>query len=571
MLRLSLLCLVTLSLLLACSTPSEYSPSIDNSRPASYAVASAHPLATQAGIEILQQGGNAFDAAVAVTAVLAVVEPYASGLGGGGFWLLHFVDENKNVMIDGREVAPLAATRDMYIDENGKPTKQSVNGSLAAGIPGTPAAMAHIAEKYGRLPLHTTLSAAINLARNGFAVSEFYNSRASAVFERLKTFPHTAEIFLQQGKLPQVGYILQQLDLARVLENISENGANGFYRGEVANKLVASVQQAGGIWQQQDLSDYKIVERLPVTGTYKNIEIVSAALPSSGGIVLMQILNMLSNFDLQVMNEVQRKHLIVEAMRRAYHDRAQYLGDVDFVDVPVDELLSIEHAEKRLADLSLQYATPSQNYIQQNIVNSLPLDEAAQNTTHFSILDQQGNQVSATLSINYYFGSGFVAQGTGVLLNNEMDDFAIQPGHANLWGLVGSVANAIEPGKRMLSSMSPTFLNDGQRIAILGTPGGSRIISMVLLSALAFAEGASASEMVQEPRFHHQFLPDEIQFEADVLTTQTQSSLESMGHSLKDLGRSYGNMHTVIWDQQINKVTAASDPRGIGQASVGTN
>ena len=571
MLRLSFLCLLTLALLLACSTSSEYSASLDNSLPASYAVASAHPLATQAGIDILQQGGNAFDAAVAVSAVLAVVEPYASGLGGGGFWLLHLADEDHNVMIDGREVAPLAATRDMYIGENGKPTKQSVNGPLAAGIPGTPAAMAHIAEKYGRLPLQTTLSAAISLARNGFAVSEFYNSRANAVLERLKYFPSTAEVFLQQGKIPQVGYILQQPDLAKVLENISENGADGFYRGEVANKLVASVQQAGGIWQQQDLSDYKIVERQPITGKYKNIDIVSAALPSSGGIVLMQILNMLSNFDLHAMNEVQRKHLIVETMRRAYHDRAQYLGDIDFVDVPVDELLSAEHAEKRFADLSMQHATPSQNYIQQDIVNSLPLNEAAQNTTHFSILDQQGNHVAATLSINYYFGSGFVAQGTGVLLNNEMDDFAIQPGHANLWGLVGSEANAIAPGKRMLSSMSPTFLFDGQRMAILGTPGGSRIISMVLLSSLAFAEGATALQMVQLPRYHHQFLPDEIQFETDAIDSQSQSSLESMGHSLKDLGRSYGNMHTVIWNQQSKKVTAASDPRGIGQASVGTN
>ncbi len=571
MLRLSILCLLTLTLLLACTTSSEYSTSLVNSRPVNYAVASAHPLATQAGIDILQQGGNAFDAAVAVTAALAVVEPYASGLGGGGFWLLHLADEDHNVMIDGREVAPLAATRDMYIGENGKPTKQSVNGPLAAGIPGTPAAMAHIAEKYGRLPLQATLSAAIHLARNGFPVSEFYNSRANIVLERLKSFPPTAEIFLQQDKIPQVNYVLQQHDLANVLESISKSGANGFYRGEVANKLVASVQQAGGIWQQQDLSDYKIIERQPITGKYKNIDIVSAALPSSGGIVLMQILNMLSNFDLHTMNDIQTKHLMVEVMRRAYHDRAQYLGDEDFVDVPVDELLSAEHIEKRLADLSMQHATPSQNYIHQDIANSLPLNETAQNTTHFSILDQQGNHVAATLSINYYFGSGFVAQGTGVLLNNEMDDFAIQPGHANLWGLVGSEANAIEPGKRMLSSMSPTFLFDSQRTAILGTPGGSRIISMVLLSSLAFAEGATASQMVELPRYHHQFLPDEIQFESGAIASQSQSSLEAMGHSLKDLGRSYGNMHTVIWDHQSNKVTAASDPRGIGQAKIGAN
>jgi len=571
MFRFFLLFLVVLALLFACSTPNEQSQSLLNSPYGNYAVASAHPLATQAGIDILQQGGNAFDAAVAVTAVLAVVEPYASGLGGGGFWLLHLAESNRNVMIDGREAAPLAATRDMYLDANGKATKQSVNGPLAAGIPGTPAAMAHIAEKYGRLSLQTTLSAAINIARDGFVVSEFYNSRANTVIDRLKSTPQTAEIFLQHGEIPLVGHVLQQPDLAKVLESISDYGANGFYRGEIATKLIASVQQAGGIWQQQDLNDYQIIERRPVTGTYKNINIVSTSLPSSGGIVLMQILNMLSNFDLQSMNDVQRKHLIVEAMRRAYHDRAQFLGDVDFVDVPIEELLSSEHAGERFADFSMHHATNSQKYIHQEVVNTLPLNEAAQNTTHFSILDQQGNHVAATLSINYYFGSGFVAEGTGVLLNNEMDDFAIQQGHANLWGLAGNEANAIEPGKRMLSSMSPTFLYDGQRTAILGTPGGSRIISMVLLSTLAFAEGASAAEIVKLRRFHHQFLPDEIQFEPGTLSFQTQNTLALMGHKLKDLGHGYGNMHTVIWDQETKKITAASDPRGIGHAQVGAN
>lgn len=573
--RLSILLCTTL-LLFTCTTkhqPPKHSKSetlISTFQSENFAVASAHPLATQAGIKILQQGGNAFDATVAVTAVLAVVEPYASGLGGGGFWLLHLAEEDKDVMIDGREVAPLAATRDMYIDTQGKASDQSVNGPLAAGIPGTPAALVHIAEKYGQLPLQYSLSAAIQLARNGFAVSEFYNSRASVVLERLKSFPQTAEIFLQQGKVPQVGYVLKQLDLANVLEKISVYGADGFYRGEVAKKLVSSVQQAGGIWQPQDLENYQVIERQPIRGKYKNIEIVSAALPSSGGIVMMQILNMLAEFDLQTLNDVQRKHLIVEAMRRAYYDRAKYLGDIDFVNVPVKELLSLAHAEKRFANFNSQHATPSQNYIRQDTVDPLPLLEEAQNTTHFSILDPQGNYVAATLSINYYFGSGFVAEETGVILNNEMDDFVIQPDRANLWGLVGSEANAIEPGKRMLSSMSPTFLSDGKRIAVLGTPGGSRIISMVLLSALAFADGASAAQMVQLPRFHHQFLPDEIQFESGAITTETQGTLASMGHSLKDVGRSYGNMHTIIWNQHDNKIIAASDSRGIGISQVGT-
>ena len=366
---------VTLSVLLACSTNPDFSKksklehSLKKSQPNNFSVASAHPLATQAGIEILQQGGNAFDAAIAVTAVLAVVEPYASGLGGGGFWLLHLAESDHNVMIDGREVAPLAATRDMYIDAYGEVTNQSVNGPLAAGIPGTPAAIVHIANNYGQLPLQTSLSAAIKLARNGFSVSKFYNSRASAVIERLKSFPQTAELFLQRGEVPKVGYILKQPDLAKVLEKISEYGADGFYRGKIAEQLVSSVQKAGGIWQLKDLHNYQIVERQPVIGNYKNVEIISAALPSSGGIVLMQILNMLSRYDLQSMSDGHRKHIIVEAMRRAYHDRALYLGDIDFIDVPVEELLSAEHAEKRFANFSMQYATPSQNYIQQDAVN----------------------------------------------------------------------------------------------------------------------------------------------------------------------------------------------------------
>ncbi len=569
--------LVTLILLHSCST-SHYSfekskpePLLKKLRPNNFSVACAHPLATQAGVEILQKGGNAFDAAIAVTAALAVVEPYASGLGGGGFWLLHIAESDRNVMIDGREVAPLAATRDMYIDAQGEVTNRSVYGPLAAGIPGTPAAIAHIANVYGQLPLRTSLDAAIKLARNGFSVSEFYNSRANAVLERLKRFPQTAELYLQRGKVPKIGYVLKQPDLAKVLEKIGEYGADGFYRGEIAEQLVSSVQKAGGIWQIKDLHNYQIVERQPVIGSYKNIEIISASLPSSGGIVLMQILNMLSQYDLRSMDEEYRKHVIVEAMRRAYHDRALYLGDVDFVDVPIEDLLSAEYAEKRFADFNIQYATPSQNYIQQDVVNSLPLIKEAQNTTHFSILDQQGNHVAATLSNNYYFGSGFVAEGTGVLLNNEMDDFSIQPGRANLWGLVGGEANAIEPGKRMLSSMSPTFLNNGKRTAILGTPGGSRIISMVLLSTLAFVEGVNVTELVQLPRFHHQFLPDQIQFEPGALTLSTQHSLKSMGHELKELERSYGNMHAIIWNQQTNNVSAASDPRGIGKAQVGAS
>ncbi len=540
-----------------------------NVQPPDFAVASAHPLATQAGIEILQRGGNAFDAAVAVTATLAVAEPYSSGLGGGGFWLLHFADRDENIMIDGRETAPLSSTRDMYLDENNKPTDKSVNGAMAAGIPGVPAGIAHISKHYGSLPLSETLSFAIKIARNGFATDARYQKLAAARKEALLQSPAAARKFLHQGEPPKPGFILKQAELAEVLEHIRDQGIDGFYQGEIAQKLVSAVQQAGGVWQLKDLQQYQIKERQPVTGNYKNIKIVSAALPSSGGVVLMQMLNMLSDFELSKLKQEERIHLLVEVMRRAYAERAKFLGDTDFIKVPVKQLLSKEHSEKLLADFDTQMSTPSKNYLDHSLQLNDGVRQEGQDTTHFSIIDKAGNYVAATLSINYPFGSGFMAKGTGVLLNNEMDDFVIQPGYPNLWGLVGNDANAIEPSKRMLSSMSPTFLYDQDRVAILGTPGGSRIITMVLLSALEFANGADAQAMVELPRFHHQFLPDQIQFEGGTITPAIQQKLMNMGHQLQDLQRSYGNMHAIVWNKKTQQINAASDPRGIGQAQVG--
>ena len=534
-----------------------------------FAVATAHPLATQAGIEILQHGGNAFDAAVAVTATLAVVEPYSSGLGGGGFWLLHIAENNRDIMIDGRETAPLAATHDMYLDTDGTPTNQSVEGPLAAGIPGVPAGIVHIAQNYGSLPLDVSLKFAIQTARNGFAIDDRYHQHASTRLDTLLKSSQAASIFLDRDKPPSPGYILKQPQLATVLEHIRDFGADGFYQGDIANQFVDGVQRAGGIWQLEDLQQYRIKERQPITGSYKNLNIVSAAPPSSGGIVLVQMLNMLSMLELAQMETEQRIHAIVEVMRRAYSERAKYLGDTDFVHVPINRLLSKNHSEKLLADFDLHIATKSQDYLNDSLqVNEQELPEG-QNTTHFSIIDQAGNYVAATLSINFPFGSGFVPAGTGVVLNNEMDDFVIQPGHPNLWGLIGNEANAIEPGKRMLSSMSPTFLYDEDRVAVLGTPGGSRIISMVLLSTLEFAKGADALSLVKLPRFHHQFLPDQIQFESDAIDDATQTTLTNMGHQLHPMQRRYGNMHAIVWNKKTKQITAASDPRGIGRAQVG--
>jgi len=524
------------------------------------AIASAHPLATQAGFEILQQGGNAFDAAVAITAALAVVEPAGSGLGGGGFWLLHRASDNHQLMIDGREMAPGNAHKDMYLDAKGQfqPTL-SLNGPLAAGIPGIPAGLVHLSEQYGSLPLATSLQPAIRYAENGFTVTEGYQHLAGFRRDTLRQSPQAAAIFLDQGEVPAVGHIIRQPDLAATLKAIADQGHNGFYQGKTADKLVQSVQAHGGIWTRADLDKYQIIERQPVRGQYQGYDITSAALPSSGGIVLMIALNQLTAFDLHQADNTQRRHWVVEAMRRAYHDRSRYLGDADFTDIP-DHLTSPAYGLRLSRSIDDKTATPSQ---------ALPLTEAAgENTTHFSVLDQHGNRVAATLSVNYPFGSGFVAEGTGVLLNDEMDDFSAKEGTANVYGLVGNEANAIEPYKRPLSSMSPTFIENDERLMITGTPGGSRIISMVLLSLLDFVDGDSADEIVAAPRYHHQFLPDYIQLEKGAFSEAEIHALQQRGHKIKQLNRRYGDMQTLIVNKQSGQLEAASDPRGEGLAEI---
>lgn len=526
------------------------------------AVATAHPLATAAAFEILERGGNAFDAAVAAAGVLAVVEPYSSGLGGGGFWLLYRADDGKTVMLDGRERAPLDAHRDLYLDDDGNVIPNaSMNGPLAAGIPGTPAALERLALHYGRLPLAHSLAPAIRLAREGFAVNALYRAQATLRLDALKASPAAAAVFLQDGHVPEPGYRIVQPDLAATLERIAEQGARGFYHGAPAARLVEGVRRNGGIWRTEDLEQYRVVEREPVRIRYHGAEIVSAAPPSSGGLVLGIILNQLSHFELAAMSEAVRVHHVVEAMRRAYRDRAEYMGDPDHVEMPTERLLSTDYAAAHAATIIPDRATPD---------DADPINAAPQgtDTTHYSILDAEGNRVGATLSINYAFGSGFMAEGTGVLLNDEMDDFVAKPGVPNLYGLVGGHANAIAPGKRMLSSMSPTFVEDGDRLAILGTPGGSRIITMVLLGVFRFLEGANAEEIVRAPRYHHQYLPDAISFEPGALTPHVQQQLQNFGHTLTPNDTPYGNMHVVIRDTRSRTLQAASDPRGAGRAHV---
>ncbi len=528
------------------------------------AVATAHPLATKVGIDILKQGGNAFDAAAAVTASLAVVEPYSSGLGGGAFWLIHRASDNKQIMIDGREKAPMRSHKDMYLDESSNVIKGlSLNGPMAAGIPGVPAGIEHLVKRYGRLPLKDVIAPAIKQAKEGFAVTKRYQKLMGFRKNVIKQYPEAASIFLKRNKIPDIGDSIVQKDLANTLNIIANEGSKGFYRGPLAEKMVSSVRKNGGIWETEDLTNYRVIERDPIIVNYNGIKVTSSAPPSSGGIVLGQALNILEHFDLKQFDSITRKHIIIEAMRRVYRDRAAYLGDADFIDVPIDRLLDKSYAEGLALTISPDHATPS-NELSDIAAN----DQAGADTTHFSIVDSEGNRVSATLSINLPFGSGFVAEGTGVLLNNEMDDFAIKPLTANAYGLVGDNANAIAPGKRPLSSMSPTFLETDDRIAVLGTPGGSRIISMVLLGVLDFADGNLPSSWVSLPRYHHQYLPDQVQYERGGLTISEQEVLKRKGHQLNEKNRMYGNMQAIMIWKEKNVSFSASDPRGEGAAEV---
>lgn len=538
--------------------------------PPAPAVASAHPAATAAGMAVLANGGNAFDAAVAVTAALAVVEPQSSGLGGGGFWLLHQAEQDRDVMIDGREEAPGAATRDMYLDEQGNFVQHlSRNGALAAGIPGEPAALVHIAEQYGALDLATTLAPAIRLARDGFQVNDHMHRLAQYRKDVLAKHPASAALILDEAGEPLApDEILKQPDLANTLQAIADRGRDGFYDGDVARQLVEAVRSAGGIWTRQDLADYDIVEREPIRGTYRTPEgeydIISAAPPSSGGPVLVEALNILEGFDWGALDDVQRRHVTIEAMRRAYRDRAVYLGDPDFVDMPIARLTDKNYAAGLRVGIRKDRATRS------NELASVTATHAnGHHTTHFSVIDAEGNRVSATLSVNFPFGSGMVAAGTGVFLNDEMDDFSAKPLTPNGYGLVGSEANSIAPGKRPLSSMSPSFVVGKDREIALGTPGGSRIITMVLLGILDFTHGGNAESVVGKPRYHHQYLPDHVEYEPGALSTETLAGLKKLGHEFEKVNRHYGDMHAVIWNKADGTMDAASDPRGIGCAAGG--
>jgi len=535
-------------------------------KPPHAAIASANAQATDAGMQILAAGGNAFDAAVAVSATLGLVEPESSGIGGGAFILLHRAEDHTQRFIDARERAPLAATRDMYLDDAGEPVRtRSVNGALAAAIPGLPAGLEHLATRYGRLPLAESLAPAIKLAREGWTFGAKNSVMLGFRREVLAADAAASALFLNNGEAPQPGDVLKNPDYAATLERLASAGAAGFYRGDYAERLVAGVNAAGGIWSMEDLASYAVVEREPLRFSHRGQQIVTVPPPSSGGVALASILNVLEGYDYPSLPRLQRLHLLTEAMRRAYRDRALYLGDPDFVDVPVARLTSADYAAGLRAGIHPNKATPSA---------MLPgIGEQAErvSTSHFSIIDADGNLVAMTQTVNLPFGNALVVPGTGFVLNNQMDDFSVKPGVPNAYGLVGEDANAIAPGKRPLSSMTPSFVISPERVAAIGTPGGSRIISMVLLGVLELLDGKGAEQAVALPRVHHQYLPDVLSAEPGALSEAETEALQAMGHTVSAGERNWGNMQVVLWNRQSNRVEAGSDPRwqGVGKASVG--
>ncbi len=528
--------------------------------PPGAAIASAHPLATEAGYRMLRDGGNAFDAAVAVAAALAVVEPYSSGLGGGGFWLLHQASDGRQVMIDARETAPARAAQSQYVDAAGKPIAgATVQGGTAVGIPGVPAGLVLLARKYGRLPLARSLAPAIALARDGFKVDPRY-ARVAKLRERfLAARTEAARSFLDGEQAPQPGFLLRQPQLAVTLELLARDGRDAFYRGRVAQALLAAVNGAGGVWQADDLASYEAVERAPVKASYRGATVVAAALPSAGGIILAEALNILETFPAADPRSPAQAHLVAEALRRGFQDRARYLGDGDFVPVPVARLTAKAYGRSRAASIDPAAATPSDL-----IAAEAAVPAESGNTTHYSVIDAEGNRVGATLSINFLFGSGIVAGDTGVLLNNEMDDFSVLPDVPNAYRLRGADANAIAPRKRPLSSMTPAFVEDAKGVLVLGAPGGSRIVSMVLLGILDYVDQREVDlkRIVSAPRYHHQYWPDRIEIEPDAFSAGWRAALEAKGHKLQPGTRKWGNMQAVYKAKGSGEAVAASDPRG---------
>lgn len=529
-------------------------------------VASQETLASRTGIEILKQGGNAVDAAVAVAFSLAVTLPRAGNIGGGGFMLVHLAKENKTIAIDYREMAPSKAKKDIFLDENGDAvTKLSREHGLAVGVPGTVMGMSLALEKYGTMTMAQVTAPAIKMAQEGINVTPDLAVSLAGLKRRMSQWPSTAAIFYKaDGSDYQVDDILKQPELAHSLQLIAEKGTKGFYEGETAEKLVKAVQDAGGIMTLADLQHYKAVEREPVRGQYRGYEVVSMPPPSSGGVHIIEMLNVLQQFPIDQFghNTAQTIHVMAETMKHAYADRSEYLGDPDFYKVPVKQLTNKDYAQKIASQIALNKTTPSTEIKPGNLA---PYE--SDQTTHFSVVDKWGNAVSNTYTLNFSYGSGLVAKGTGILLNNEMDDFSAKPGTPNGYGLVGGDANAVEGNKRPLSSMSPTIvMKDGKPFLVTGSPGGSRIITTTLQIIMNVIDhGLNIAEASNAARVHHQWLPDELRVETS-LNRDTISLLEAKGHKVK-VQSAMGSTQSIMVTEQ--GIFGATDPRHSGSEAVG--
>jgi gamma-glutamyltranspeptidase/glutathione hydrolase len=532
-------------------------------------VVSASSLASKIGVDILKRGGNAVDAAVAVGFALEVTYPYAGNIGGGGFMVIHLKD-GKNTSIDYREKAPLAATRNMFQDSSGNYIPAlSQSGAASAGVPGTVAGLIYALKNYGTMPLRDVIQPAIDLAKNGWPLDLNTAESFKNYLIDFQKYPSSYKIFSKNGKPYEEGEIFKQPDLAHTLELIESNGTDGFYKGEVADLLIKQIKSLGGYINREDLDNYKPVERTPAEGTYRGYHIISMPPSSSGGIALIEALNILENYQLKKEDwgSSQYIHRLVETMKYVFADRTFFLGDEDYVHVPKKGLLSKEYAKSIFNKIEKEnnIAVPSSEIKAGNPSKYIESNE----TTHFSVYDQYGNAVSSTYTINSAYGSKIVVDGAGFLLNNEMDDFSSKIGAANQFGLIGSISNSIEPGKRPLSSMTPTIvLKNDKPYIIVGSPGGSRIITVVLqviINCLDF--GMNIQDAIDAPRIHHQWIPDKIYYENFSLIKDTKENLEKMGYMLEDVNQNFGILglaEGILIEDNI--IYGASDSRGEGSA-----
>jgi gamma-glutamyltranspeptidase/glutathione hydrolase len=556
----------------ACTVPSHAAPL----RPvhARHAiVVSVHEAASQAGIEMLRSGGNAVDAAVATGFALAVVHPQAGNIGGGGFMLFRSTDGATH-FLDYREKAPAAATADMYLDAKGNVIENaSLVGYRAAGVPGSVAGMAYALKKWGKLPLGRVMAPAIRLAKEGIALT--YEDAEDLRDEDLAKFPGSRHIFQRDGKYYEAGEVLKQPELARTLERIAAN-PDDFYHGALAREIAAAVQKGGGLITADDLAQYEVKEREPVHGTYRGYEIFSAP-PPSGGIVLLEALNILEGYNLAKFGRgsAESMHLTAEAFRRAFFDRADFLGDPDFSRIPTAQLIDKHYGTAWRESLDPDRASISQELHRPDIFSQLERDAAlrrmplreSHNTTHYSVVDEQGNAVAVTTTLNDSFGSRATAEGLGFLLNDEMDDFAAKPGVPNVYGLIQGAANAIGPNRRPLSSMIPTIvLKDSKLFLVLGSPGGPRIITTVANILMGVIDyGMNIQEAVNAPRFHHQWMPDEILVE-DGFSPDTLRLLGKMGHKIHARDGYWSDGECIAIDPKTGERLGASDGRNNGKA-----